>query len=149
SLDSTQNDKFFQSFVTKDASVPCVVLGVQRLPGMNTVQIVKGIKEKMAELRPMLPSSLKIDLIYDQSVPILEKVKEVKLTLLIAFALVVVVIYLFLGKALNTVIPSLSLPISVLGTFAMMFLFHFSIDVLSLLALTLCIGFLVDDAIVV
>lgn len=149
SLDSTQNDKFFQSYVTKSGTSPCIVLAIRRLPGMNTVEITKQLKEKMLELRPLLPSSLIIELIYDQSVAIISKVDEVKLTLLIAFLLVVTVIYFYLGKALNTIIPSLALPMSVFGTFALMHLYGFSIDVLSLLALTLSIGFLVDDAIVV
>jgi len=148
-LDSVQDDKFFQHYVTHESDSECIVLAIQRLPGMNTVKIVQGIDATMKILKPQLPSSLKIETIYNQADSITEGVNDVKLTLFVAFLLVVTVIYLSLGKALNTVIPSLSLPLSVLGTFAVMFLLGYSIDILSLLAITLSIGFLVDDAIVV
>jgi HAE1 family hydrophobic/amphiphilic exporter-1 len=149
SLDSVQNDKFFQKYITSKGAEECIVLAIQRLPGMNTVKIVQGIKETIEKLRPQLPSSLTIETIYDQSESIIEGVNDVKLTLIVAFVLVVTVIYLALGKALNTLIPALSLPLSIFGTFAVMYLLGFSIDILSLLAITLSIGFLVDDAIVV
>jgi HAE1 family hydrophobic/amphiphilic exporter-1 len=148
-LDSVQNDKFFQHYVTHQGTEECIILAIQRLPGMNTVEIVARIKATLEKLKPQLPSSLKIEDIYDQSDSILEGVDDVKLTLFVAFILVVIVIFLSLGKALNTIIPALSLPLSIFGTFAIMYLLGFSIDILSLLALTLSIGFLVDDAIVV
>jgi HAE1 family hydrophobic/amphiphilic exporter-1 len=148
-LDSIENDKFFQNYITHEGVHKCIILAIQRLPGMNTVQIVQGIKDQLKKLQPQLPSSLKLEVIYDQSESIIEGVNDVKMTLFIAFCLVVVVIYFSLGKALNTIIPTISLPISIFGTFAMMYLLGFSIDILSLLALTLSIGFLVDDAIVV
>jgi len=148
-LDSVQNDKFFQSYVTHQGTEQCIILAIQRLPGMNTVKIVQGIRSALEKLKPQLPSSLKIEAIYDQSDSIIEGVNDVKMTLIVAFLLVIAVIYLALGKWLNTIIPSLSLPMSIFGTFATMFLLGFSIDILSLLALTLSIGFLVDDAIVV
>ncbi len=148
-LDSVQNDKFFQNYVTQKGTDQCIILAIQRLPGMNTVQIVQGIKNLLKKLEPQLPSYLKIEVIYDQSESIIEGVKDVQLTLFVAFCLVVIVIFLSLGKALNTVIPTISLPLSIFGTFAVMYLLGFSIDILSLLALTLSIGFLVDDAIVV
>ncbi len=148
-LDSVQDDKFTQRYVTKNDDKICIVIAVQRLPGTNTVQIVKGVKKVIEEIRPQLPQSLTIEPIYDQSDSINEEVAEVELTLIVAFILVVAVIYLFLGKALNTIIPILSLPLSAIGTFAVMYLFGFTIDILSLLAITLSIGFLVDDAIVV
>ena len=109
-LDSVQNDKFTQRYVTKNDDKICIVIAVQRLPGTNTVQIVKGVKKVIEEIRPQLPQSLTIEPIYDQSDSINEEVAEVELTLIVAFILVVAVIYLFLGKALNTVIPILSLP---------------------------------------
>jgi len=149
SLDSVSNDKFFQHYVTHDTDQPCIVLAIQRLPGMNTVNIVKGIEETLEKLKPQLPSSLNIAVVYDSSLAIIEGVNDVKITLIIAFILVILVIYFSLGKALNTIIPSIALPLSIIGTFAVMYLLGFSIDILSLLALTLCIGFLVDDAIVV
>ncbi len=148
-LDSVQNDKFTQKYVTGAGEEDCIILSVQRLPGMNTVKIASGIQAELKRLKSQLPSSLTIDTIYDQSVGILEGVDDVKLTLMVAFALVVAVIFLALGKALNTIIPTLSLPLSIFGTFAAIYLLGFSIDILSLLALTLSIGFLVDDAIVV
>lgn len=148
-LDSVQDDKYFMNYVTPQGTEPCVILGIQRLPGQNTVQIAHSINATLAKLKPQLPSSLKILSIYDQSESIIAAVDDVKLTLFIAFLLVVTVIYFSLGKALNTVIPSLSLPLSIFGTFGVMFLLGYSIDILSLLALTLSIGFLVDDAIVV
>lgn len=148
-LDSVENDKFFQSYVTHQGNEQCIVIAIQRLPGMNTVKIVQGIKKTLEQLKPQLPNSLKIEPIYDQSESIIEGVDDVKMTLCVAFILVITVIYLILGKALNTVIPSLSLPLSIFGTFAVMYLLGFSIDILSLLAITLAIGFLVDDAIVV
>lgn len=149
SLDSVEDDKFFQHYITKTTDDTCIILAIQRLPGMNTVKIVQGIEAVIEELRPQLPQSLTIEKLYDQSDSILESVADVKLTLIIAFILVVSIIYLMLGKLLNTVIPALALPISIFGTFAVMFLLNFSLDILSLLAITLSIGFLVDDAIVV
>ncbi len=148
-LDSVENDKFFQNYVTKKGSEQCIILAIQRLPGMNTVKIVRGIEKTLEQLRPQLPSSLTIETIYNQSDSIIESVNDVKLTLLVAFCLVVIVIYLSLGKGLNTMIPALSLPLSIFGTFAVMYLIGFSLDILSLLALTLSVGFLVDDAVVV
>jgi HAE1 family hydrophobic/amphiphilic exporter-1 len=148
-LDSTQNDKFFQHYISKEGNDPCIVLGVRRLPGKNSVQITKMIEAKIEELKQQLPPSLKIIQIYKAADAIIEGVTDVKLTLIVAFFIVVSVIYLSHGKGLNTIIPSLSLPLAIFGTFAVMYLLGFSLDVLSLLALTLCIGFLVDDAIVV
>lgn len=148
-IDSVQNDKFFQHYITQTQDQQCIILAIQRLPGMNTVKIAQGIDATLEKLKPQLPSSLKIETIYNQADSIIEGVADVKLTLFVAFILVVTVIYFSLGKALNTVIPSLSLPLSILGTFSMMYFFGYSIDILSLLALTLSIGFLVDDAIVV
>ncbi len=148
-LDSTQDDKSGHHYITREGDRFCIVLGIQRLPGMNTVKTVQGIQKTLEEIRPQLPQSLTIEKIYDQSDSIHEQIDDVKLTLLIAFLLVVLIIYLSLGKALNTVIPILALPMSVMGTFTVMNLLGFSLDILSLLAITLAIGFLVDDAIVV
>lgn len=148
-LDSVQNDKFFQHYINHQGDQQCIILAVQRLPGMNTINITKAIDATLDKLKPQLPSTLKIESIYSSADAILEGVDDVKITLFIAFLLVISVIYLSLGKGLNTLIPSLSLPLSIFGTFAVMYILNFSIDILSLLALTLCIGFLVDDAIVV
>jgi len=148
-LDSVQDDKFFQHYITKDSDQQCIVLAIQRQPGENTVRVVEGVNRMLAELRPKLPASLRIERIYDQAESIRESIAEVNLTLGIAFVLVVVIIYLALGRALNTLIPSLALPVALLGTFSIMGLAGFSADILSMLALILSIGFLVDDAIVV
>ncbi|MBS0626211.1 MAG: efflux RND transporter permease subunit [Verrucomicrobia bacterium] len=148
-LDSVKDDKFFQQYITRDKSEPSVILAIRRQPGENTVRIIQKINKTLGIINPQLPGSLKVYRIYDQSISIREAVNDVKMTLLIAFCLVVLIIFLLLGKAMNTIIPSLAIPISIFGTFALMFLIGFSIDILSLLALTLSIGFLVDDAIVV
>lgn len=148
-LDSVQDDKFFQRYVTKERNDPSIVLAIQRQPGENTVRVAEKVEETLKMLAPQLPASLKIDRIYNQADSILESVADVKLTLIVGFVLVVLIIYLSLGHALNTLIPSLALPISILGTFGVMYLCHFSVDILSMLALTLSIGFLIDDAIVV
>jgi len=148
-LDSVQNDKFFDNYVTKDKTRSCIILGIQRLPGSNTVKVVDGVKDVLKKMKPQIPDTLEIITLYDQSVSIMDGVDDVKLTLIFAFFLVVLIIYIFLGKALNTIIPALSLPIAIFGTFALMYIYGFSVDLLSLLAITLSIGFLVDDAIVV
>ncbi len=148
-LDSVQNDKFFQNYITGKGSDPCIVLAIQRLPGFNTIKIANGIEKTLKILKPQLPTTLNIETIYNKAESIHEGVDDVKLTLIIAFLLVVAIIYLSLGKPLNTFIPAASLPMAIFGTFAVMYLLGFSIDLLSLLAITLSIGFLVDDAIVV
>jgi HAE1 family hydrophobic/amphiphilic exporter-1 len=149
SLDSVQDDKMFQHYITQSGDERCIVIAIQRLPGQNTVRVVNGVKKMLEEIRPQLPKSLKIETLYDQSESIHEEVYDVELALIVAFFLVICIIYLFLGKGLNTLIPLLSLPISILGTFSIMYLLGFSVDILSLLAITISVGFLVDDAIVV
>lgn len=148
-LDSVQNDKYFMRYIDKEGSHTCIILAIQRLAGANTVQIVDNINHLLVDMKSQLPDTLKIYRIYDQSETIIEGVRDVQMTLGVAFCLVVLIIFLILGKALNTIIPSISLPISIAGTFAAMLVLGFSLDILSLLGLTLCIGFLVDDAIVV
>lgn len=148
-LNSLKNDKYYLQYQTKDASLPCVILGVKKQSGVNTIEVITSIKELLSTIKKQLPSSLKFHKIFDQSDYIIAAVDDVKLTLLVAFILVVLIIFLYLGKFLNTIIPALALPISIAGTFAIMYLLNFSIDILSLLAITLSIGFLVDDAIVV
>jgi len=148
-LDSVQDDKYFMHYIDQNADQVCIILAIQRLAGANTVKIVQNVNKILTDLKPQLPDTLKIHRLYDQSETIIEGVDDVKLTLIVALILVVLIIYLFLGKVLNTIIPALALPMSICGTFAVMLLLGFSIDILSLLALTLSIGFLVDDAIVV
>ena len=123
-----------------------IVLAIQRQPGTNTVAVVDSIKALMA--RVQLPGALHLDVLYDRSKSIRESVADVKFTLLLTVALVVMVIFLFLRNISATVIPSLALPMSIVGTFALMYLLDYSVDNLSLMALTLSVGFVVDDAIV-
>ncbi len=148
-INSLQNDKYSLNYITKEGEVPCVVIAIVKEAGANTIKVIEGVKEMLEEIKWELPASIKLEYLFDQSVFIMESVHDVELTLIVAFILVVLVVLFYLGKFLDTVIPILALPMSVVGTFALMFVFGFSIDILSLLALTLSIGFLVDDAIVV
>jgi len=125
-----------------------IVLAVQRQPGSNTVQVANDVKTLMAQLETQLPASVKVQTLYDRSIPIQESVHDVKFTLVLTLVLVVLVIFLFLRNVSATIIPSLALPISVIGTFAVMYVLGYSMDNLSLMALTLAVGFVVDDAIV-
>jgi HAE1 family hydrophobic/amphiphilic exporter-1 len=125
-----------------------VYLGVQRQPGTNTVEVVDRVKALLPELQAMLPPSVQIGIRSDRAVPIRESVSDVKFTLLLTVVLVVLVIFLFLRNLSATIIPSLALPFSIVGTFAVMWALNYSLDNLSLMALTLSVGFVVDDAIV-
>jgi HAE1 family hydrophobic/amphiphilic exporter-1 len=126
-----------------------IVLAIQRQPGTNTVRVADAVHAMVDRLRPQLPGSVRIETLNDRSVSIRHSVRDVQITLLITLVLVVGVIYLFLRNASATLIPSLALPLSILGTFALMKPLGFSLDNLSLMALTLSVGFVVDDAIVV
>jgi len=125
-----------------------IVLAIQRQPGTNTVHVADAVHEMVDRLRPQLPGSVRIETINDRSVSIRQSVHDVQLTLLLTLVLVVLVIFLFLRNPSATLIPSLALPLSVIGTFAVMKPLGFSLDNLSLMALTLSVGFVVDDAIV-
>jgi HAE1 family hydrophobic/amphiphilic exporter-1 len=144
-IDSVQNDKAASWFNNTRG----IALAVQRQPGTNTVQIVDAIKELLPRFRQVIPPAIRLDLIYDRSQAVRESVNDVKFTLLLTVALVVMVIFLFLRNLSATLIPSLALPLSIIGTFAAMYLLGYSMDNLSLMALTLSVGFVVDDAIVV
>ncbi|WP_316357342.1 efflux RND transporter permease subunit [Candidatus Neptunichlamydia sp. REUL1] len=148
-INSLQNDKYALNYITKEGEVPCVVIAIVKEAGANTIKVIEGVKDMLEEIKWELPTSVKLEYLFDQSAFIMESVHDVELTLIVAFILVVLVVLFYLGKFLDTVIPILALPMSVVGTFALMFVYGFSIDILSLLALTLSIGFLVDDAIVV
>src|SRR4029453_16279448 len=126
----------------------CIYLAVQKQPGTNVVQIVDAIKALMPGILDQLPASVSLDIRSDRSVTIRESVHDVKLTLMITVVLVILVIFIFLRNVPATLIPSLALPGSIVGTFAVMYAFGFSLDNLSLMALTLSVGFVVDDAIV-
>jgi HAE1 family hydrophobic/amphiphilic exporter-1 len=125
-----------------------ITLAVQRQPGTNTVQVAHDVRDLVERMKPQLPSSVEIHTLYDRSESIRHSVIDVQFTLLLTLALVIMVIFLFLRNLPATVIPSLSLPLSVVGTFAVMVLLGYSLDNLSLMALTLSVGFVVDDAIV-
>ncbi len=125
-----------------------IYLAIQRQPGTNTVEVVDSIKELLPELTAQLPAPIQLAIRSDRSESIRESVNDDKFTLLLTIALVVLVIFLFLRNLSATIIPSLALPFSIVGTFAVMWAFGYSIDNLSLMALTLSVGFVVDDAIV-
>ena len=127
---------------------PCVVLAIQKQPGTNTIQVVEDIRKILPTFQKSLPAGADFTVTYDRSESIRESVNDVKFSLLLALALVVMVIFVFLRNLSATVIPSLALPMSIVGTFAVMYALGFSIDNLSLMALTLSVGFVVDDAIV-
>src|SRR5258705_1532862 len=127
---------------------PALYLGIQRQPGTNTVEVVDRVKELLPELQAQLPGSTQMAIRSDRSVSIRDSVHDVKFTLVLTVVLVVLVIFLFLRNLSATIIPSLALPFSIVGTFAVMWAFGYSIDNLSLMALTLSVGFVVDDAIV-
>jgi len=127
---------------------PAIVLAIQRQPGTNTVQVVDAIKKLLPTFRAQMPAAIDLTTLYDRSVSIRASVNDVKFTLLLALCLVVMVIFLFLRSLSSTLIPSMVLPFSIVGTFSAMYLLNFSLDNLSLMALTLCVGFVVDDAIV-
>ncbi|HEX9129947.1 MAG TPA: efflux RND transporter permease subunit [Gemmatimonadaceae bacterium] len=143
-LDDVENNKV-ASWYNGDRSV---ILAIQRQPGTNTVAVANGVKALIASLREQIPPSVEIHTLYDRSVSIEESVGDVKFTLMLTLFLVVMVIFVFLRNISATIIPSLALPMSLIGTFAVMYLLGFSLDNLSLMALTLAVGFVVDDAIV-
>ena len=143
-IDSVQNDK---SAAWYD-STRAVVLAVQRQPGANTVRVVDEIKALLPQFRAAIPAAVKLDVAIDRSLSIRKSVADVEHTLLIAVVLVILVIFIFLRNLSATLIPSLALPVSIIGTFAVMALLNYNLDNLSLMALTLCVGFVVDDAIV-
>ncbi|HEY2906836.1 MAG TPA: efflux RND transporter permease subunit [Vicinamibacterales bacterium] len=125
-----------------------IYLAIQKQPGTNVVAVCDAVKALLPTFREQLPAALGLDVRTDRSVPIRESVADVKFTLLLTIGLVVLVIFLFLRNISATVIPSLALPASIVATFAAMYLLDYSLDNLSLMALTLCVGFVVDDAIV-
>ncbi len=143
-FDSVQNDKVAAWYNGSRG----IVLAVQRQPGTNTIEVVDAIRAILPSFQAALPPSIKLSILYDRSQSIRESVRDVEFTLVLALVLVVAVIFVFLRSASATLIPSLALPLSIVGTFAAMYLFGYSLDNLSLMALTLCVGFVVDDAIV-
>jgi hydrophobic/amphiphilic exporter-1 (mainly G- bacteria), HAE1 family len=142
--DSVQDDKI-SNFYNDE---PAVILAIRRQPGTNTVEVADAIKGVLPQFRAILPPSVTMTEVYDRSAGIVDSVNDVKFTLLLAVFLVVLVIFLFLRNLSATIIPSFALPMSIMGTFAVMYLLNYTLDNLSLMALTLSVGFVVDDAIV-
>lgn len=143
-IDSEENVRTAAWFRDKEA----IVLAVQRQPGTNTIEVSDGVREILPELREMIPASIEMNIVFDQAEIIRESVAEVEFTLVLALILVVIVIFLFLRNLRATIIPSLALPMSILGTFVVIYFLGYSLNILSLLALVLSIGFVIDDAIV-
>ncbi|MDC3958411.1 efflux RND transporter permease subunit [Polyangium jinanense] len=144
-LDSVENDRVESHYDGKRA----IVLAIQRQPGTNTVAVVDAVRALMPQLRAEIPASVEVATLYDRSISIRESVADVEHTLLVTIGLVVLVIGVFLRDLRSTIVASVALPVSLIGTFAGMWALDYSLDNLSLLALTLCVGFVVDDAIVV
>jgi len=143
-LDSVEDDKRASWFNGERS----ILLAVQRQPGANTVEVVDSIRQLLPELQAQLPASVKLSVMLDRSASIRASVDDVQFTLALTIGLVVLVIFLFLRNVTATIIPALALPVSLVGTFGGMYLLGYSIDNLSLLALMLSVGFVVDDAIV-
>jgi HAE1 family hydrophobic/amphiphilic exporter-1 len=143
-IDSVENDKIATWF--NDARA--IVLAIQRQPDANTVQVVDMVRDILPNLRAQVPPSVQMQPLFDRSISIRAAVTDVQETLAIAIALVILVIFLFLRKVSATIIPALAVPVSLIGTCAAMYAFGFSINNMTLLALTLSVGFVVDDAIV-
>jgi HAE1 family hydrophobic/amphiphilic exporter-1 len=147
--DSVENDENAAWYFTPELGMQrAIVLGVQRQPGTNTVAVARAVLGVLPEVQQQLPASVRAEVLFDRSLSIQASVHDVQLTLLLTLVLVVAVIFLFLRSPRATFIPSLALPMSIAGTFGVMWLLGYSLDNLSLMALTLAVGFVVDDAIV-
>ena len=143
-IDSVENDKVGTWFNDSRA----IVLAIQRQPDANTVEVVDMVRNKLPQMRAQIPPAIQIQPLFDRSISIRAAVWDVQETLAIAVSLVIMVIFLFLRKVSATIIPALAVPVSLIGTCAAMYAFGFSINNMTLLALTLSVGFVVDDAIV-
>ncbi len=147
-VDSVQDIRTASWFYKGGSGQRAIILAVQRQPGTNTVAVADRIRALLPQIREQLPASIELDILRDSSVSIRESVNDVQFTLLLSIALVVLVIFLFLRTLRATMIPSVAIPMALLGTFVAMHFCGFTLDNLSLLALTLSVGFVVDDAIV-
>ena len=149
-IDSVENDKTAAWYVNNSENLfnRAIVLAVERQPGSNIVGVADAVKKLLPEFKRDLPAAVSMHLLFDRSTSIKESINDVKTTLIIALILVVLVIFVFLRNFSATIIPSLSLPLSIFGTFAVMYLLGYTIDNLSMMALVLAIGFVIDDAIV-
>ena len=143
-VDSVENDKIIALMNGK----PCVMLGINRQPGTNTVDVVDAVQQLLPEFRHEIPPSVHLEVAFDASQSIRNSIRDVEFTLLLTVCVVVMVIFLFLRNVSATLIPGAAVPFSIIGTFAVMYLLGYSLNNLSLMALTLSVGFVVDDAIV-
>ena len=143
-IDSVDNDKIVAWYDNKRA----VILAIQRQPGTNTVEVVDNVKQLLPEFRKEIPPAINLSVAFDASQSIRGSIHDVEFTLLLTIAVVVLVIFLFLRNLSATLIPGCAVPFSIVGTFAVMYLLGYSLNNLSLMALTLSVGFVVDDAIV-
>ncbi|MBA3602296.1 MAG: efflux RND transporter permease subunit [Parachlamydiaceae bacterium] len=144
---SANEQEYF--LVTSEKRTRTIIIGIQKINDGNTVAIAKTVENVVETLQKQLPPAMHLKIWFNKAIWIQESILDVEWSLLFAFLLVIIVIYLSLGRLSEALIPSAALPLSLLGTFAAMYLFDFSLDLLSLLALTLSVGFVVDDAIVV
>lgn len=148
-IDSMSNDRLSVKLRSKSEDLDTVIIAVQKQAGSNTVWISEDVRALLESLKNDIPGTVSMKVLYDKANYIRAEVHDVEFTLIVAFILVVIVIFFYLGRLADTIIPSVVLPMSVIGTFVWMYCLNFSLDELSLLALTLAIGFIVDDAIVV
>jgi len=149
SIENFQNNKINVQYAANDGTESAILLAIQKEPSANTVAISDDIHQLLDTLKNEVPASVNLSIFFDRSVSIREVINDVNFTLILALIFVVFVIFLYLGKFSDTIIPSVVMPMSIIGTFVVMDIYQFSLDNLSLLALTLAVGFIIDDAIVV
>src|SRR4249920_1973756 len=146
--DGVEDPRTASWFYTAESKHRAITLGIQRQPGTNTIAVADAVKNLLPQFRAELPASVHLDLLYDRSQTIRESYRDVQFTMALTLALVIFVIFIFLRDVWATVIPSLALPFSIIGTFSVMYFLNYSLDNLSMMALILSVGFVVDDAIV-
>jgi HAE1 family hydrophobic/amphiphilic exporter-1 len=147
-INSVENDKIAAWINSPKSSSRSITLAIMRQPGTNTVEVVNSIKDLLPVFRGQIPASVNLEILFDRSESIRASVNDVKFTLKLTMMLVILVIFLFLRNISATIIPSMALPMSIVGSFAVMYLLNFNLDNMSMMALTLSVGFVVDDAIV-
>jgi len=147
-VDGVEDQRTASWFYAHGSRQRAITLGIQRQPGTNTIAVADAVKALLPQFRLELPTSVHMDVLYDRSDTIRESYRDVQFTMLLTLALVIMVIFVFLRNVRATVIPSLALPFSIVGTFAVMYMLDYSLDNLSMMALILSVGFVVDDAIV-
>jgi hydrophobic/amphiphilic exporter-1 (mainly G- bacteria), HAE1 family len=147
-VDGAEDRRTASWMYTKDDQERCITLGIQRQPGTNTIAVADAVKNLIPTFKSELPTAVHMDILYDRSDTIRESYHDVQFTMALTLALVIMVIFVFLRNVWATIIPSLALPFSIIGTFSVMYMLGYSLDNLSMMALILSVGFVVDDAIV-